>query len=344
MTSEATLPHLTVIVPFYSVRRDWFEECIQSIVNCANNNRQVIFEIRVIDDSSPIPPPQPAELTVEPLQNVTFELYKNERNLGLAGTRNVTLSSLHANGYSVFLDADDLLLGLPSLGDSDIYIGNSVFFSDEDKFDWHKWHGNTNYFRTQTEVNTESFGTYLLWSNPAPVSAYFIRNSLLKTIRFREDLVACEDWGFWIDLFDHVNSMKGSAKRVNCALTAIRKSSQSMSAYPQKMFYARTELFTQLAKTSRSIQSRYILDLQILLGNHLFKRTSYREKWNLLHTLLKLLCQLRKKDTPSLLFKSRTLFFGLAICLVPALVRFFICSRYKKRGKKRGFRVLSVPM
>ena len=90
---------VTVIVPTYN-RRSLLARTIASLINQSYNN----LEILVINDAG-----QPVKDIVDSFNDDRIRYLFNERNIGLAGTRNVGLKNMQGD-FAVFCDDDDILL------------------------------------------------------------------------------------------------------------------------------------------------------------------------------------------------------------------------------------------
>lgn len=92
---------LSIIIPCYSVGKKLLTEAIESIENQTYNN----WEIILVDDCSP-----EKEWDIELVNRLRKEnkltLIKNQRNLGLAISRNVGFDSCSGD-IILFLDSDD---------------------------------------------------------------------------------------------------------------------------------------------------------------------------------------------------------------------------------------------
>lgn len=91
---------VSIITPLYNSEK-YIEETIQSVINQTYNN----WEMIIVDDCSK----DNGIKIVERYQKLDkrIKLYKNEKNLGGAGTRNIAIEKAKGK-YIAFLDSDDL--------------------------------------------------------------------------------------------------------------------------------------------------------------------------------------------------------------------------------------------
>ena len=93
---------VTVIIPAYNVE-DYIDECIQSVLN--QKDLECKVEIIVINDCST---DKTEKICKKYEKKNQIKLFKNEKNSGLAISRNIGLEKSTGN-YIIFLDSDDLL-------------------------------------------------------------------------------------------------------------------------------------------------------------------------------------------------------------------------------------------
>jgi glycosyltransferase involved in cell wall biosynthesis len=89
---------VTVVIPYFNVRRSWFRAAIES----ALNQNFYDYEILVVDDNSVLPF---AGLDYE-FDNKNIRWIRNDRNIGVSATRNRGAREAYGR-WLAFLDADD---------------------------------------------------------------------------------------------------------------------------------------------------------------------------------------------------------------------------------------------
>lgn len=90
--------NVSVVVPIYNPRRDWLEECLESVENQTYEN----IELIIVDDS----PDENHSDVINEILEKEFLFLNNETNLGISGARNrgVRISS---GDFVTILDQDD---------------------------------------------------------------------------------------------------------------------------------------------------------------------------------------------------------------------------------------------
>lgn len=181
-------PLVTVIMPAYNAEK-YIEKAISSVISQSYEN----WELLVIDDGS-------TDSTVEIVERnfgnePRIHFYKNEKNIGVAKTRNRGFDL--ANGeWIALLDSDDIWmpdktekqLKLLDSCKADILYSSYTLFYDEDCKDkkLYKVPGKTSYNK-------------MLGENVIGCSTVMINKKILSEHRFN-DKYYHEDYALWLDL------------------------------------------------------------------------------------------------------------------------------------------------
>lgn len=240
---------LSIIVPYYNVKENWLTACLLSILNAAKANPNISFFVHIIDDHSPAPLPSMEFFTKALPKNASYQITRNPKNLGLAGARNAGLNMIPSDHYVLFLDGDDLLVHVPKLDSTSIIAGNHILFGAEEHPSFSL--PSRSQLDTLLIYSKTSYLRRLALRNMRPVSAYFVKRSIIGDIKFRENLSSCEDWCFWIELFQKIEKDPKASFALSSALVgAIRKSSSSMSAQVMRIYKNRKAFWSQIEKDS----------------------------------------------------------------------------------------------
>ena len=184
-------PQVSVIMPTYNTNEDYLRKAIDSILSQSLED----FEFIIIDDGS-------VENDYEILtsyEDERIKAYKNEKNLGVAGTLNKTLS-LAQGKYIARMDADDIsnkdrlkttVEFLEEHPDIDLTGSFVKTFGAKSK--------KQKYFQDNLDIRAQLFFT----SPFAHPSVTFRKSSVEKyDIRYKEDIKA-EDYELWSELAKH---------------------------------------------------------------------------------------------------------------------------------------------
>lgn len=133
MCKENEMPVITIITPYYNVKKVLFDNCVKSVVEQTYKNIEWI----IVDDGS-------EKEYAENLDNVekkySFITAFHQKNNGPAHARNTALEKMSGK-YFTFLDADDylqkdfieILYKKMKATNSDIVIGNMLYVSENEK-------------------------------------------------------------------------------------------------------------------------------------------------------------------------------------------------------------------
>lgn len=93
------MPEISVLMPVYNTKEEFLREAVESILNQTFAD----FELIIVDDGSE----NDIETIVKSYNDDRIRFYKNEKNLGVARTRN-RLMDLAEGKYAAFQDSDDI--------------------------------------------------------------------------------------------------------------------------------------------------------------------------------------------------------------------------------------------
>lgn len=93
------MPKVSVLMPVYNTKEEFLRESVESILNQTFND----FELIILDDGSS----NDVETIVKSYNDLRIKFYKNEKNLGVAKTRN-KLMELAQGKYCAWQDSDDI--------------------------------------------------------------------------------------------------------------------------------------------------------------------------------------------------------------------------------------------
>ena len=184
MTGEDSV---SVLLPSYRSEA-YLAQAIDSVLAQTYSN----WELLILDDQSPDGAWEIAQSYVQ--KDDRIRCIKNERNIGVAGTRNRGLE-LAQGTWVAFLDSDDIwhpeklemqLAALKRSG-ADLVYTSYAMFSDEDR--------RRAEYLVPESVDYES----LLLENVIGCSTAMVRRSALENHRFRLDLYH-EDYALWLEL------------------------------------------------------------------------------------------------------------------------------------------------
>lgn len=99
---DVTVPYLSIIIPFYNVPLDVFENCLKSV--CCKGASSDDLEVIVVNDGSPTSPDH-----VISKQEFRTINYIEQKNTGLSGARNIGMK-IAKGVFVLFLDGDDYLV------------------------------------------------------------------------------------------------------------------------------------------------------------------------------------------------------------------------------------------
>ncbi|WP_248320398.1 glycosyltransferase [Caballeronia sp. Sq4a] len=188
-------PLVSVVVPHYNLGV-YLHRTIDSVLASTYANVEII----VVDDCST---DNFSQMTIERLEGVheRLRIVRNEMNLGLAATRNVALT--HVRGeYVLTLDADDLInpnfieLAVQALNtspDHDFVVPQAGFFHDAEEGQI----GQRVSFPDYAVFYGEARAVGML-ENRFSTATCMARTSVLRELRYREELEAYEDWDLYM--------------------------------------------------------------------------------------------------------------------------------------------------
>lgn len=96
------MPKISVLMPVYKTPEPFLREAVESILNQTAEN----FEFLILDDC---PEDRAAEAVIASYDDARIKYFRNERNLGIAGSRN-RLMEMATGDYLAVADHDDVSL------------------------------------------------------------------------------------------------------------------------------------------------------------------------------------------------------------------------------------------
>jgi glycosyltransferase involved in cell wall biosynthesis len=279
---------VSVIIPCYQQGR-YLEECVASL----STQGYTHWEAIIINDGSS---DNTDETARELARSDSRIRYLSQPNSGLAAARNLGLTEARG-GYVQFLDADDLLEPFKLSSQVDFLRRNpltGVACGDVKYFDSET----PGVFRARLDPDDDpdwiaaalSSGNVNLASwikhNRIPVCSPIIRRALLEDIGcFNTDLIAYEDWEFWLRAL--LRGHRFSYAPSDNAACLIRVHATSLSAAPRvvddRLFRARHRFYPLLTKHPASL--RAINFHRMLLSGLFAERADRGSRHRLLQTL-----------------------------------------------------------
>lgn len=185
------MPKLSVILTCYNSKKEYLDECIESILNQTFKD----FELLVIDDCSTVLINKLVKKYIEKDNRVKY--IKTSQNVGAAGARNLGLTKAFGE-YIAIMDHDDIavlnrfekqIAFLDANPDVGVLGGAFKRFPNEKEF-------------YPLQGNKEITLSMLLNQNEFCQSSVMIRKSVLDqfNILYRKDEIPCEDYGFFLNL------------------------------------------------------------------------------------------------------------------------------------------------
>lgn len=208
--SQPNLPLVSVIIPYFNCER-YIAETLDSIEKQTYPNVEIIL---VNDGSS-----KPSTGYIEALiQDKAYIQYLYQENKGLSSARN-TGAKFAQGEFLLFLDADDKIepLYLQKTIDAILSHPNCKLAYSKAKL-----------FDAEIGVwNLPAYSTFdkLLQSNMIYCSALHRKSDFTKLGGFDENLIAYEDWDYWIRLLQD----GGQVIRIDEVLFSYRKRNDSTS-------------------------------------------------------------------------------------------------------------------
>lgn len=211
---------ISIIIPCYN-QASFLEETCNSIINQTHTN----WEALIINDGA-----------TDDTEIVALKICKNDSrfkyiykdNGGLSSARNLGIEN--ASGEFIqFLDSDDLIE--PSKFEESLSINSELVITN---FEMLKEGKRESPF-CKLEGETINFESILLnWDVKfsIPIHCGLFNASIVKKIKFNEELKAKEDWSFWLDFLTHIKV----ASFVNKPLAIYRLHNSNMCKDKHHMF------------------------------------------------------------------------------------------------------------
>lgn len=180
---------VSIIIPTYNTPKQFFKECIESLVNQSYQN----MEILIIDDGSKKEFAEYCDKLVAQYPEKSFTVF-HRKNSGVSASRNFGIE--HAQGeYLIFVDSDDIagkyyvetLLSLVLQFHSDIAMCTFKRFENKKEIVNRddKTFGKI-FYQENEDIWKSHFFTSYLWDK-------IFSKKLFANTRFHEDLSCCED-------------------------------------------------------------------------------------------------------------------------------------------------------
>ena len=203
---------ISIIIPFYN-EKDYFDECIQSVLKQTYKN----FEIIIINDASDIEYQKKLNY-YQRLYPEIIQIFNNEKNQGVAISRNKGIE-LARGKYIAFIDSDDLWMPYKLEYQYKLiiqkklnYIHGSYFIVDENKK-----------FKGHLKAKSLNYNN-LLKSCDIGLSTVVILSDTCKKNKF-ERISTKEDYLLWLKLSKKQNHLYGDERIV----TIYRSKKNSLS-------------------------------------------------------------------------------------------------------------------
>ncbi|MEY8174955.1 MULTISPECIES: glycosyltransferase [Burkholderia] len=257
-TSVANRPLVSVVVPHFNLG-EYLPRTLDSVLASTYEN----VEIVVVDDCSTDPL---SCLTIERIQTLEgrIRIIRNPMNLGLAATRNVALQ--HVRGEFVLtLDADDLIgpqfieLAVNALRRNpafDFVVPQTGFFLDREEGQIGRQAAFADYAVFYGEARALG-----LYENRFSTATCMARASVLRELKYREELEAYEDW----DLYTRAVAAGKRFIATNGIHFFYRRRANSMYHTPER--FARHRALYHALLTGKAVETGHVkLPLYVLEG------------------------------------------------------------------------------
>lgn len=228
---------ISVITAVYNAER-FIGETLQSILN----QTYADFEVLVMDDASE---DNSEKIIRQYMKNDSrIRYYKNERNAGIAKTKNKGLD-LAAGQYICILDHDDIALPdklrvsaeyLDAHEDIQVVGGNFIYINEKGE--------RINKVPSAMLFNPEYIRAYLMFNNALANGAAMFRKEFVDRnhIRYREDMYGIEDYFFWVEC-----SLNGYITNINEDMFKLRTNPNRVTEQiRENQWQKRKEAFDQL--------------------------------------------------------------------------------------------------
>jgi glycosyltransferase involved in cell wall biosynthesis len=180
---------VSVLMPVYNTKVEYLKEAIDSILGQTYDN----FELLILNDCST---DDRVEKTVLSYNDRRIKYHKNEKNLGISGSRN-KLVDLASGEYLAVMDHDDI--SLPSRFEKEVELLDNK--KDVGVVScWHKLVGCSKI--KKLPIDNEEIEKQLLFKCCILHPASMIRKSVLleNKIRYENEFTPAEDYALWCRL------------------------------------------------------------------------------------------------------------------------------------------------
>lgn len=209
-------PKISVVMPVYNTKEKFFREAISSILSQSYAD----FELLIVDDFSDTY----IKDIVNSYKDKRIKYFRLNKNSGAAAARNYAIDRAKGE-YIAFLDSDDIAAKdrfekqvaffehNPEIG----CLGTAVTAIGDDAKDV-----NFVAYKTHFEIESNLIFNGCVFCQ----SSVMLRKSILdeNNIRYRDEYVPAEDYGFWLDMVGHTKFAILAEK-----LTAYRYHSENIS-------------------------------------------------------------------------------------------------------------------
>lgn len=183
-------PLVSVILPVFNTKLEWFRLALESILNQVYTNLEVI----VIDDGSSIDILRPQHDYMQSKQDKRVIYIENSENNGIASVLNQAIRT--SSGVLIArMDADDF--ALPNR------IIEQVAYLKKNKNvsilgTWSKSFGDNNYI-FKRPVGIEENKCHLLFKTTLTHPSVMIRKEVFEKVMYKPNMVPAEDYDFWVN-------------------------------------------------------------------------------------------------------------------------------------------------
>lgn len=254
-------PLVSIITPLYNCEK-YIEETIQSVINQTYEN----WEMIIVDDCSK---DKGVEI-VEKYQRLDnrIKLYKNEINLGGAGTRNKCIEKAKGK-YIAFLDSDDLWKKEKLEKQISFMKKNNYLFSytkyERISEDGHK-------LNLISKIPQKLNYKYMLKVNPIGCLTAVYNQEKLGKIYLPEIKIG-QDFALWLEVL----KKSGNAHGLMESLAEYRYRESSLSKNKKKKVFCLWEIYRKYNNQSILKSSYYIL-LNIIYSKFNLKMKKFKER------------------------------------------------------------------
>ena len=185
-------PLISIITPTWN-RRLWLPMTLQSLINQTYTN----WECILVNDAG-----EDVQNIVDKFNDPRIKYFQNEKNLDLAGTRNVALEK-YSGDYGILLDDDDQLY--PECLEFRLgrikKLGVDVVYSRVLQVYYQLVNGQYQYYGDKIYWRSEFNKDLILLQNISPCNGVmWSRRAQESAGKFDTSLTTSEDWAWWVEM------------------------------------------------------------------------------------------------------------------------------------------------